>query len=143
MEEYLEPIPETRPPQPTGSIHLPFALLAIAVCIFLFAQISNLGQASRSIAWQSANLDRQLVSLADQEKRFSELIKQRETLVEQSQQVQTRYTDMLNDLLALSESDEDALAIVEKYRIQRQKNNNAAAAPESTAKPATDSQTQP
>jgi hypothetical protein len=120
MEDYPNPDSENRPALPLGSIHLPAALLALAFCVFLFAQISNLGQASRSISWQSGNLDRQLVSLSEQENRFNELIKQRETLVEQSKQVQTRYTDMLNDLLALSDTDSDARAVVEKYRIQRQ-----------------------
>jgi hypothetical protein len=40
--------------------------------------------------------------------------------VQQAQQVQTSYTEMLNDLLKLAETDKDAKAVVEKYRIQRQ-----------------------
>jgi hypothetical protein len=139
MEDYPNPAPENQGAVPLGSIHLPAALLAIALCVFLFSQISNLGQASRSISWQSGNLDRQLVSLAEQENRFNELIKQRETLVEQSTQVQTRYTDMLNDLLALSENDDDARAVVEKYRIQRQQKQNA----EETSKPEAESKAAP
>jgi septal ring factor EnvC (AmiA/AmiB activator) len=125
MQDYENPTIAEPSESPLSNIHLPAALLALAFCVFLFAQISNLGQASRSITWQAGNLDRQLTSLAEQEKRFAELIKQRETLVQQSQQVQTRYTDMLNDLLTLSDSDADARAVVEKYRIQRQQRENS------------------
>ena len=135
MEDYPNPAPENQPAIPLGSLHLPAALLAIAFCVFLFSQISNLGQASRSMSWQSGNLDRQLVSLAEQENRFNELIKQRETLVGQSTQVQTRYTDMLNDLLALAEDDDDARAVVDKYRIQRQAKPNAEEASKTDAVP--------
>jgi len=139
MEDYPNTEFDNRPAAPAASIFLPVALLALAFCVFLFTQISNLGQASRSISWQSGNLDRQLVSLSEQENRFNELIKQRETLVEQSTQVQTRYTDMLNDLLALSETDDDARAVVDKYRIQRQQKPNA----EETSKPDAESQSAP
>ena len=125
MEDYQNPTDIEPAPSPLFNTHLTSALLALAICVFLFAQISNLGQASRSISWQAGNLDRQLASLSEQEKRFTELIKQRETLVQQSQQVQTRYTDMLNDLLTLSDGDDDARAVVEKYRIQRQQNQKA------------------
>jgi septal ring factor EnvC (AmiA/AmiB activator) len=127
MEDYENPVEAGASASPLSNIHLPAALLALAVCVFLFAQISNLGQASRSITWQSGNLDRQLASLAEQEKRFNELIKQRENLVAQSEQVQTRYTDMLNDLLTLADTDNDARAVVEKYRIQRQQRPDAEA----------------
>lgn len=135
MEDYDNPLQNENAPSPLSNIHLPAALLALAVCVFLFSQISNLGQASRSINWQSGNLDRQLASLAEQEKRFDELIKQRETLVQQSQQVQSRYTDMLNDLLTLADTDKDAQAIVEKYRIQRQQRPDAESESEAQTEP--------
>jgi len=139
MEDYENPVANDPAASPLANNRLPLALIAIAFCVFLFAQISNLGQASRSLAWQAGNLDRQLVSLSEQEKRFNELIKQRETLVEQSKQVQTRYTDMLNDLLALAEVDSDASSVVEKYRIQRQQkpaeDKESAEKPESATTP--------
>jgi hypothetical protein len=40
---------------------------------------------------------------------------------------------MLNDLLALSEGDEDAKAVVEKYRIQRQNKQSEGESTESEA----------
>lgn len=111
------------------SIHLPLALLAIAFAIFLFAQISSLGQNGRSMRWQAENLDRQIASLVTSEQNLGNLIKQREALVQQSQQVQARYTEMLTDLMNLAETDADARAVVDKYKIQRQQNQEAAPAP--------------
>ncbi|MFM8716706.1 MAG: hypothetical protein ACKOHM_08985 [Spartobacteria bacterium] len=111
-----------------NSIHLPLALLAVAFAIFLFAQISSLGQNGRSMRWQAENLDRQIASLVESEKNLGNLIKQREALVQQSQQVQARYTEMLTDLINLADTDADALAVVDKYKIQRQQNQQAAPA---------------
>jgi hypothetical protein len=118
-----------------GNIHLPLALLALAFAIFLFAQISSLGQNGRSMRWQTENLDRQIGSLVESEKNLGNLVKQRESLVEQSQQVQARYTEMLTDLIKLAETDPDARAVVEKYKIQRQQNQQAAPAAAATPQP--------
>ncbi len=118
--------------QTSESIHLPMALIAFAFAVFLFAQISSLGQNARSMKWQAENLDRQITSLADSEKNLTELVKQRESLVQQSQQVQARYTELLTDLINLADTDPDARAVVDKYKIQRQQN---ASASESDAKP--------
>lgn len=119
MEDYDNELP-AETPSLVGNTHLLIALLALAFSIFLFAQISSNGQASRTMNWRNDTLDRQLVSAVETEKRFEELIKQREALVQQAQQVQSRYTEMLNDLLKLAATDKDARAVVEKYRIQRQ-----------------------
>ena len=119
MEDYNDPAPENSNSF-VGNIQLLIAILALAFSIFLFAQISANGQSSRSMMWRYDTMDRQLTSTIDAEKRFAELIKQREASVQQAQQVQTRYTEMLNDLLKLAATDKDAQAVVEKYRIQRQ-----------------------
>ena len=126
MEDYNDPAPENSNSL-IGNTQLLIALLALAFSVFLFAQISANGQASRSMKWRYDTMDRQLTSTIEAEKRFAELIKQREASVQQAQQVQTRYTEMLNDLLKLAETDNDAKAVVEKYRIQRQDNTQPAA----------------
>ena len=131
MEDYTN---ENSATQSRGSenIHLPLALLAFAFALFVFAQISSLGQNGRSMRWQTENLDRQIGSLVESEKNLGNLVKQRETLVEQSQQVQARYTEMLTDLINLADTDADTRAVVEKYKIQRQQNQQAAPAAEAT-----------
>jgi hypothetical protein len=85
--------------------------------------------------WQAENLDRQIGSLVESEKNLGNLIKQRETLVEQSQQVQARYTEMFTDLINLADKDADARTVVEKYKIQRQQNQQAAPAPQAPSQP--------
>lgn len=112
-----------------GGVHLPLAILALAFAVFLFSQISNLGQMARGMDWQSQNLDRRIASLTESEKRFNELIAQRQELVTQSQQVQGRYTELLEDVMNLAETDADARSVIEKYRIQRQENQPPAATP--------------
>jgi hypothetical protein len=57
------------------------------------------------------------------------LIKQREALVEQSTQLQARYTSLLTEILDLAQTDNDAKSIVEKYKISRQQNSDSQAAP--------------
>lgn len=100
--------------------NLIFLLLGCAFCLFLFAQVSNLGQASSSMKWQANNLDRQILAMTESEANFAELIRQRETIVQQSQQVQSQYTNLLTDLLELAKTDADAMAVVQKFNIQRQ-----------------------
>ena len=134
MEDYTTEDSATQSSGPEN-FHLPLALLALAFAIFLFAQISSLGQNGSSMRWQTENLDRQIGSLVESEKNLDNLVKQREALVEQSQQVQARYTEMLTDLIKLAETDSDALAVVEKYKIQRQQNQQAAPSAAATPQP--------
>jgi hypothetical protein len=134
MEDYTTENLTSQSSNPEN-IHFPLALLALAFAIFLFAQISSLGQNGRSMRWQTENLDRQIGSLVESEKNLGNLVKQREALVEQSQQVQARYTEMLTDLIKLSETDADARAVVEKYKIQRQQGQQTSPAAAATSQP--------
>jgi len=104
----------------TSSFDLSRLLLAIGFALFLATQIGNLGQNSRSLDWQTSNLERQLAALTESETKLASIITQRDSLAQQSQQIQTRYTEMLGDLMTLSETDADAAAVVAKYKIQRQ-----------------------
>ena len=134
MEDY--PTEDSAPLDSSAEhIHLPLALVALAFAIFVFAQISSLGQNGRSMRWQTENLDRQIGSLVESEKNLGNLVKQRESLVEQSQQVQARYTEMLTDLIKLAETDADDRSVVGKYKIQRQQNQPAAPAAGATSQP--------
>jgi chromosome segregation ATPase len=114
-----------------SSAQIGLALLSAAFCIFLFSQISNLGQNASSMKWQGENLNRQIQSLTGAEKNAQDLIKQREATVQQTQQVQERYTSLLTDVIELAETDPDAKSVVEKYKISRQKpaSNPSAVAP--------------
>jgi cell shape-determining protein MreC len=119
MEDFNE-LPSGTPEPVKDRKDLVLMLFGLAFCLFLFAQISNLSQAAANMKWQANNLERQIEALTESETRFADLIKQREVNVQQSQQVQSQYTNLLADLLELSESDADAQAVVQKFNIQRQ-----------------------
>lgn len=120
----------------TSSFDLSRLLLAIGFALFLATQIANLGQNSRSLDWQTSNLERQLAALTESETKLASIITQRDSLAQQSQQIQTRYTEMLGDLMTLSETDADAAAVVAKYKIQRQQPATPAQSPAAANTPA-------
>ena len=128
MNEFENDPTENADSSTGSSAQIGLALLSAAFCIFLFSQISNLGQNASSMRWQSENLNRQIESLTGAEKNAQELIKQREATVQQTQQVQERYTSLLTDIIQLAETDPDAKSVVEKYKIARQKTDSAPAA---------------
>lgn len=130
MNEFENDSTESAEAHVSGNAQIGLALLSAAFCIFLFSQISNLGQNASSMRWQSENLSRQIQSLTGAEKNAQELIKQREATVQQTQQVQERYTSLLTDVIELAETDPDAKSVVEKYKISRQKqDSNPSAVP--------------
>ena len=115
-----EPVYEPAPEGVLATLHLPFTILAFGVTLFLYAQVSDIVHNASSMRWQAANLDRQLSALADSEESLSALASQRTALVQQSEQIQSRYSDLLTDILELSKTDADARAVAQKYGIQRQ-----------------------
>ena len=129
MEDYETEEHSTPDAELKGGIFLPLALIAAAFSIFLFSQISNLGQNASSMRWQGENLSRQIAAINESIQNLSALSKQREALVEQSQQLQARYTSLLTEILDLAQTDNDAKGIVEKYKISRQQNGESQAAP--------------
>lgn len=129
MNEFENESTESSESNGSGSAQIGLALLSAAFCIFLFSQISNLGQNASSMKWQGENLNRQIQSLTGAEKNAQELIKQREATVQQTQQVQERYTSLLTDVIELAETDPDAKSVVEKYKISRQKSASTPSAP--------------
>ena len=125
MNEFENDPSENADSSTRSSAQIGLALLSAAFCIFIFSQISNLGQNASSMKWQSENLNRQIQSLTGAEKNAQELIKQREATVQQTQQMQERYTSLLTDILQLADTDPDAKSVVEKYKIARQKTDSA------------------
>ena len=129
MEDYQNEETPTSESTAKGGIYLPLALIAAAFSIFLYSQISNLGQNASSMRWQGENLGRQILAINESMRNLDGLIKQREALVEQSTQLQARYTSLLTEILDLAQTDNDAKGIVEKYKISRQQNSDSQAAP--------------
>ena len=119
------------------NLHLPLALLALAIAIFLGAQIASVNQSGKTMRWQLANYDKQNSNLKDAQTQFAELLRKREELVKQSSQVQQQYTALFNDVLDLAKDDADAKTVVDKWGIQRQPNPPAGGAPPAPGSEAT------
>jgi hypothetical protein len=104
---------ETASPEPAGpSLHLPFALLASALAVVLFAQtVSTFNTRS--------NLREGRVQLVQGQAQLAEAVRNREPVVKQSAELQKKLQDLVLDLLLLAKTDEDAKAIVAKYNIQQ------------------------
>jgi hypothetical protein len=93
-------------------------ILAVAIALFLLSQIVALRQNADSLAWQSRNLGRQIETLTTARNYAMGLVKQRQSMVDQSQQVTTSYNNLLSDLLKLAETDKDARSVIEKFAIK-------------------------
>jgi peptidoglycan hydrolase CwlO-like protein len=117
------------------SVHIPVALLALAISIFLFSQIGAASRTGETIKWQLGNLDKGLTELKDGQKQLDDLIEKAKPIVEQGAKVQENYTKLLKELLELAKTDKDAQAVVEKWKIQVNEPAPAAATPDAT-KPA-------
>jgi len=118
------------------NLHLPIALLGLAIAIFLGAQIGAVDRGSETLRWQLSNLEKQESNLKTAQKQFDDLIKQREELVKQAGQIGQQYNALLNDVLDLAREDSEVQALVQKWGIQRKTAPAAEAAPGSAPEPA-------
>jgi len=121
---------------PSPNMHIPIAIACLALSLFLAAQIGAVRQGFDSMEWQKSNLDKQMAALGDTGTKLTDLIKQREAIVKQSEQVQAQYTALLTDVIELAKTDADAKKVVEKWKIQQQQPPATTAAPDASSKPA-------
>jgi len=124
------------PPSSPASSHYPIGLICLALAGFLLSQIVGELQNDASLKWQKKNLLAQASELEKAEARLGELVKQRETLVGQSEKVKADYMALLGGLLELAKTDADARKIVEKWGIQMQGANPKAPATTTPSAPA-------
>ncbi len=103
-----------------SSTHFATGLVALAISLFFVAQIGSIAQGAKVINWQISSNTTQSKALDETEKQLRELSVQREALVKQSEQVKSQYVALLNDVLELAKTDEDAKKIVEKWNIRQQ-----------------------
>jgi hypothetical protein len=105
---------------PRISAHIPTGLLGLAISLFFLAQLGSVSQGSKALKWQISSTETQINTLTETEKQLGELLVQREALVKQADQVKSQYVSLLNDVLELAKTDEDARKIVEKWNIRQQ-----------------------
>ena len=115
---------ETDSPTPSLSIHIPIAILCLSLSVFLGIQISSVNGTANIIAAQSENTRKQISELDKAQGSFSEMLKQREALVQESEQIKNQYTALLTDVLELAKTDPDTQRVVEKWKIQLQNPSN-------------------
>jgi Tfp pilus assembly protein PilX len=112
-------------PQPVApasssiSVHVPVAILALTMAIFLFTQIRSVTAQSRILRWQITNAEKQQTALTEGEKQLSDAWTQREPAVKQSVEIQAKYQSLFSDLLELAKEDPDARKVVEDWKIQK------------------------
>lgn len=148
MNEEIEYSGEAQPSTGlVGSIHLPIALIALALAINFFADWRNANKQAEIMRWQLSGLDRQTEALSAGKRELAALIAKNDEVVRQAQQIQGQYTNLFGDLIDLAKDDKDAKEIVEKWGIKRQGDNaqpaaapaaDGAAAPKKDGAPAPD-----
>jgi hypothetical protein len=106
-------------PSDSMNLQIPLILLSLAAATFFGSQIGAAYQGEATMRWQLTNADNQIENVQKAEAQMTELIKQREELVKQATQIQTEYTNLLNSVIDLAKTDNDAREVVAKWNIQR------------------------
>jgi hypothetical protein len=94
-----------------GSLHLPFALLLVAIAV-LFVQ-------------QTVTSFKMRTSLGETKEALNKAIESQKPAMQQAADVEKKLSSMIEDLLILAKTDEQAKAIVNKYGIQQGANGGA------------------
>src|SRR4051794_4311536 len=101
---------ETAPSRSSG-VPLTLALIGLTLAVFLGAQIGVASGQNKLIAFQMTNGETQIKNAKDNEVALKKLIDQQATAVEQVDKIQAQYQNLFEDLLKLSEDDQDAKAV--------------------------------
>ncbi len=106
------------PRNPFISVHTPVALVALAISMLFFSQIKGVGTSNETMKWQTANADKQIAALKDNNEKLAKALEERKPLVAQSEELQKTFTEMMKDVNAIAEKDEDAKKIILGYGIK-------------------------
>ena len=123
------------PSSTTPSVHIPVALLALAIAVLLASQIGAAGQSARIMKWQQSTVEKQIEALKTADKELATEITAREASVKQSGELKNQLQALLTDLIELANTDEDAKRVIQKYNIQRATAPAASATPAPAATP--------
>jgi glutamate mutase epsilon subunit len=115
------------PQNPFISVHVPIALVALALAVLFYSQIKGVSTASETMRWQSTTADKQIETLKKNKELLAKATEERKPLVNQSEELQKKFTEMMKDVNALSEKgDPDAKKIIVGYGIKVADNPAAA-----------------
>lgn len=114
---------------PFISIHVPVALVSLALALLFFSQIKGVGTATKTMEWQSTNADKQTVQFKANKETLAKAIDERKPLVIQSETLQKTFTEMMKEVNDLAKGgDPNATQIIKDYGIKIA--DNPPAAPE-------------
>ncbi len=104
---------------PFVSIHVPVALLALAISMLFFSQIKGVATSTETIKWQSGNADKQIAAYKDGKEKLTKAIAERQPIVAQSEELQKNFTEMMKEVKASADKgNENAKKIINGYGIQ-------------------------
>ena len=104
---------------PFVSVHVPLALVALAISMLFFSQIKGVATSTETIKWQSANADKQIAAYKDGRDKLAKAIAERQPLVAQSEELQKTFTEMMKEVNAAAEKgNENAKKIINGYGIK-------------------------
>jgi len=110
-----------RPTDSGWGVNLPILILTLAFSVFLATQIAATRSNGENMKFQLSNFDKQIQNVKDAEKQMDEINQKSEEPVKQANQLQERFSALLNDVYDLAKDDEDARKVIQKYGIQRNK----------------------
>ena len=114
---------------PFVSIHVPMALVALAISMLFFSQIKGVSTSNDTVKWQSGNADKQIAAYKELRERNAKAITQNQPIVTQSEELQKSFTEMMKEVDAAAKGgNENAKKIINGYGIKVADNPNAPAA---------------
>jgi|GEM_PF-2369840 len=99
-------------------LYVPLTLLALAFAFFLLLQQSAIQQSKETMKVQLAALETRSKNLKESNEKLDKSIEDRKALVDQSEQTQKLFTEIMADLIELAKEDKEAKAIVDGYGIR-------------------------
>jgi len=93
-------------------------VLAIGVLLFISSQVVSQFQIQASLGWQVQMLKRQSSALENEIQRLQAWELEDQKLLSQAESVSQSYQTLLKDLLKLSTTDPEAMAVISKFQIR-------------------------
>jgi hypothetical protein len=99
-------------PDSSPSIQLPFAILTCALAVVMITQVIG-------ITRQKTSLQEGKIQLNENSDKFAKALIDRKPMVEKSGELKAKLNAMIQDIIILGKTDDDAKAIIQKYNIQQ------------------------
>jgi uncharacterized protein HemX len=115
------------------SVHIPVALLGLALSVFLFVQIRQNSATSETLRTNITTAEENQKTLKDNEKRMKEMNAKNAPVMQQAKALFEEQQKFLNAVLELAKTDDNAKKVVAAHGIQ--KNATDEAAPAATPAP--------